>query len=91
MTRPQREDYVRVTCTWRDFTVEPAIEYRDGDSFAEMSETLRNFVQGQCDVRMMSITDGCEAVIDAIEKALGLGRYETTPIVTVGSPWSPYP
>lgn len=28
---------------------------------------------------------------DAIDAGLGLGRYATTPIIQVGSPWSPYP
>lgn len=48
--RPPREDYVRVTCQWRDCTVEPAVEYRDGDDFADVAALLKNVVQGQCDV-----------------------------------------
>ncbi|NUO54311.1 MAG: hypothetical protein HOV80_36160 [Polyangiaceae bacterium] len=32
-----------------------------------------------------------DTIVDAIDAALGLGRYATTPIVPVEPEWSPYP
>lgn len=34
--RPPREDYVRTTREADGFTLEPAVEYRDGDDFREL-------------------------------------------------------
>jgi hypothetical protein len=39
--RPPREDYVRITLDWYGFTIEPAVEYRDGDSFGFLAAQLK--------------------------------------------------
>jgi hypothetical protein len=39
--RPAREDYVRVTVTRDGWTFEPAIEYRDGESFDDFATALK--------------------------------------------------
>lgn len=38
--RPPREDYVRVTREADGFTLEPALEYREGDSFSFIAQEL---------------------------------------------------
>ncbi len=38
--RPPREDYVRVTREANGFTLEPALEYRDGDNFKTVTYEL---------------------------------------------------
>lgn len=40
LDRPPREDYVRVTLERDGFTMEPAVEYRDGDDFEELAAAL---------------------------------------------------
>lgn len=48
--RPQREDYVRVTTEQYGFTLEPAVEYRAGDSFDELATILENNIHIWLDV-----------------------------------------
>lgn len=38
--RPPREDYVRTTAGYNGFTLEPAVEYRDGDDFRALTYEL---------------------------------------------------
>lgn len=48
--RPPREDYVRVTHTAHGYTLEPAVEWRDGDDFTASVNVLRSIV-GEVAVR----------------------------------------
>ncbi len=43
--RPPREDYVRITIDWRGFTIEPGLEYRNGDHFPTVAAEMRSTVQ----------------------------------------------
>jgi hypothetical protein len=42
-------------------------------------------------VMLKASMEAGQIIDDAIDKALGLGRYATTPIVPVNPAWSPYP
>jgi hypothetical protein len=44
--RPPREDYVRVTSEHDGWTCEPAVEYRDGDSFSGLAAALKQLMEG---------------------------------------------
>lgn len=55
MSRPPREDYVRTSIEGRTWCIEPAVEYRDGDS-CERLLTMLGFITdsvvdgfGDCD------------------------------------------
>jgi hypothetical protein len=43
------------------------------------------------DVLQMNAESAVNAIIDAIDQTLGLGRFATTPIVAPSPEWSPYP
>lgn len=54
--RPPREDYVRVTVEHSGWTIEPAVEWREGDAFADVAEWLElcATLQGSSDRDMMA-------------------------------------
>lgn len=43
--RPPQEDYVRVSIEIDGYTLEPAVEYRDGDDFDHLARMLELFAQ----------------------------------------------